>query len=296
MQHLQITYTYWLIAVSVTISIVSSFAAFSFADRLAVNRGRRYYLWLAGGASAMGLGIWSMHFIGMVAARLPVPVMYHIPTVLFSLLLAVLASAVALGFVSRTQFGGYSNTIGSLAMGAGIGSMHYLGMHAMRSTAMHHYDPFRVLLSILTAVLFSWLSLRLVFTIRTSTGKHELLRMGGAILMGSGIAAMHYIAMSAVYFSPDTMVAPAAGGTTQVGTLGVFAVVLSSILVISGAVVTAAFDRIRFDKLQNLNQQLAAAQATLSESEQALQRVNARLSELALHDGLTGIYNRRFFD
>lgn len=295
MQHLEITYTYWLIAVSVTISIVSSFAAFSFAERLSASHGRRYYLWLSGGASAMGLGIWSMHFIGMVAARLPVPVIYHVPTVLFSLLLAVIASAVALALVSRNTFGGYANGFGSLAMGAGIGGMHYLGMHAMRSTAMHHYDSFRVLLSVLVAVTFSWLSLRLTFAIRSSTSKRELLRMGGALIMGSGIASMHYIAMSAVYFSPDDM-SVVTRATAQVSTLGVVAVVLSTILVLAGAVLTAAFDRIRFEKLEVLNQQLAAAQATLSQSEAALQQVNARLSQLAMYDALTGIHNRRFFD
>ena len=88
--------------------------------------------WLLGGAVAMGTGIWSMHYIGMLAFMLPIPMAYHWPTVLLSLLAAIAASAVALYVVSRSHMGAAAAIVGSIPMGAGIAGMHYIGMAAMR--------------------------------------------------------------------------------------------------------------------------------------------------------------------
>src|SRR6185312_9132778 len=91
------------------------------------------------GAWAMGSGIWSMHYTGMLAYRLPIPVFYHIPTVALSLLAAIFASLIALFVVSRQELTTLRVIVGSLLMGAGIATMHYTGMAAMRLSAMHHY-------------------------------------------------------------------------------------------------------------------------------------------------------------
>ena len=154
MQALPTTDNYWLVLVSVLTSIVACYAAFSLAERMASSRGRAYFYWLASGATAMGAGIWSMHYLGMLSVRLPVEVVYHVPTVLLSLLLAVFAAAVVLVVVSRGQFTALHGTGGSLLMGIAIGGMHYTGMHAMRCAAMHHYQPLMVALSILTRCRF----------------------------------------------------------------------------------------------------------------------------------------------
>ena len=95
------TYDYWLVALSVVIAVMASYAALDFAGRVTAASGAYRRLWLIGGATAMGLGIWSMHYIGMLAFSLPVTVMYDWPTVLASLVAAILASAVALYVVSR---------------------------------------------------------------------------------------------------------------------------------------------------------------------------------------------------
>src|ERR1035441_5991024 len=94
------TYDFRLVALSVVISIFASYAALDLASRVTVARGWAQRAWLGCGATAMGLGIWSMHYIGMLAFNLPVPVLYAWPTVLASLLAAILASAVALYVVS----------------------------------------------------------------------------------------------------------------------------------------------------------------------------------------------------
>src|SRR5437879_3294613 len=114
----------------------------------------------------MGLGIWSMHYIGMLAFSLPVPVQYDWPTVLLSLLAAVFASAVALFVVSRTMMGLFRASVGSIFMGGGIAAMHYTGMAAMRLPAMCHFSATLVSLSVVLAVVISFVAMWLTFHFR----------------------------------------------------------------------------------------------------------------------------------
>ncbi|MDW5264182.1 MULTISPECIES: diguanylate cyclase [Acidobacteriaceae] len=289
------TYVYWLVGVSLCMAIIASYAAFSFAERITVSTGVRFWGWLFGGALAMGLGIWSMHYLGMLAVRLPVEVTYHIPTVLASLLLAVLASAVALWVVSRPRLRVFQIAVGGILMGAGIGGMHYLGMKAMRASAMHHYNDKLVVLSIVVAIVFSWMALGITFFLRNDHLQREWQRLGGAVLMGSGISAMHYTAMAAVTFTPGEMPwSPV--GTIRVSTLGIAAVVVTTILVLFGALLTAFFDRMTYHRLQVSHHSLVEAQTALIQSESALREANLQLRSLSIRDGLTGVSNRRHFD
>lgn len=106
-----------LVLVSVFIAAIASYAALDLASRVTAARGTARASWLSGGAFAMGIGIWSMHYIGMLAFQLPVPVLYDVPTVLVSLLAAVFASAVALWVVSRHRMGLREAVPGSIVMG-----------------------------------------------------------------------------------------------------------------------------------------------------------------------------------
>jgi two-component system sensor histidine kinase/response regulator len=160
------TYDYRLVALSVLIAICASYAALDLAGRVTAARGRALAFWLVGGAGAMGLGIWSMHYIGMLAFSLPVPVSYDWPTVMLSLRVAILAAGVALYVVSREFMSLGRAVAGSIVMGAGIAAMHYIGMEAMRSTAMCHYDARLVALSIALAIVISFVALRLAFLAR----------------------------------------------------------------------------------------------------------------------------------
>jgi two-component system, sensor histidine kinase and response regulator len=163
------TYDRSLVALSIFIAIVSSYAALDLAGRVTSARGGARLLWLNGGAVAMGLGIWSMHYIGMLALHLPVPVLYDWPTVVLSLLAAVLASAVALFVVSRQRMGFYRAVSGSVFMGGGISAMHYIGMAAMRLPAMCSYSTGIVVLSVVLAVVISFVALWLTFYFRGET-------------------------------------------------------------------------------------------------------------------------------
>src|ERR1700736_4031474 len=155
-----------LVALSVFIAVVASYTALDLAARVTSARGASRYLWLMGGAAAMGIGIWSMHYIGMLAYSLPVAIFYHWPTVLLSLLAATLASAVALFVVSRNEMGPLRIAIGGLLMGCGIAAMHYVGMDAMRVPATCQYSIGLVALSVVLAVVISLVALWLTFHLR----------------------------------------------------------------------------------------------------------------------------------
>ena len=194
------SYDYWLVALSVVIAILAAYAALDLARRVTIARGKERALWLAGGATAMGFGIWSMHYIGMLAFRLPIPVQYDWPTVLLSLIAAVLAAAIALFVVSRRSMSFSDALLGSVLMGAGIATMHFVGMEAMRMPAMCLYSQKIVALSVLLAIVISMVALWLTFHFREDTSEWNGLKMVSAVVMGLAIPVMHYTGMAAVTF------------------------------------------------------------------------------------------------
>jgi len=200
------SYNYGLVALSVLISIIASYAALDLAGRVTSARGRTRLLWLTCGATAMGIGIWSMHYIGMLAFHLPIPVQYDWPTVLVSLVAAIFASGVALFVVSRRQMGLSQALVGSFFMGAGIAAMHYLGMAAMRLPATHSYSPALVTLSVVLAIVISFVALWLTFHFRGETAALGWMKITSALVMGAAIPVMHYTGMAAAGFAPSSSV------------------------------------------------------------------------------------------
>ena len=133
-------YDYRLVVLSILIALFAAYAALDLAGRVTAAHGVTRSAWLTVGAFAMGMGIWSMHYMGMEAFRLPVPVKYDWPTVLLSIVAAISASAVALFVVSRKTMGIRVAFVGSILMGGGIAAMHYIGMESMRLPAMCNYS------------------------------------------------------------------------------------------------------------------------------------------------------------
>src|SRR6266404_8120894 len=238
------SYDYRLVALSVLIAVCASYAALELAARTTAARGRARLVWLAGGAAAMGLGIWSMHYVGMLAFTLPVPVLYDWPTVLLSLLAAVFASAVALFVVSRKRMGWARAVAGSAIMGGGISTMHYTGMAAMRLRAMCSYDPLLLILSVVSAIVISLIALWLTFHFRedAKTKTAALWKTGIAAVMGAAIPVMHYTGMAAARFTPSSQV-PETAHAVSTSTLGFAGVSSVTLLVLGVAVITSAFDR-----------------------------------------------------
>jgi NO-binding membrane sensor protein with MHYT domain len=190
-----------LVALSIVIAICASYVALDLAGRVTAAKNKSQMAWLIGGAIAMGTGIWSMHYTGMLAYHLPVAVYYHIPTVVLSLLAAIAASLIALYIVSRPRVGLAHIVAGSLLIATGICGMHYTGMASMRLPAMHHWDTTFVIVSVVIALIVSLAALGLTFLFRDE--KHDkVLKVVCAVIMGFAIPAMHYTAMAAVSYSP----------------------------------------------------------------------------------------------
>src|SRR5256712_3585064 len=259
------SHDYALVALSVLIAMFASYAALDLAGRVTAAGGWTRAAWLLGGAGAMGTGIGSMHYIGMLAFILPIPVAYDWPTVLLSLFAAILASVVALGVVSRQKMGWFRALAGSVLMGAGIAGMHYIGMAAMRLPAMCQFDSFLVVLSVVFAVLISLAALWITFHFRDEKTGIGWEKLAGAVVMGAAIPVMHYTGMAAANFTPSGMPTDLSHAVS-ISTLGTGGIAAVTFIVLGLALLTSWVDR-RF------------ATQTLEVQEEKLQQTEAYLSE-----------------
>src|SRR5216683_3029667 len=261
------SYNYALVALSVLIAIFASYAALDLAGRVTAASGWTRAVWLLGGAGAMGTGIWSMHYIGMLAFLLPIPVAYHWPTVLLSLIAAILASVVALGVVSRQTMGWFRALAGSVLMGAGIAGMHYIGMAAMRLPAMCQFKSVLVVLSVVFAVLISLAALWITFHFRDEKTGIGWEKLAGAVVMGAAIPVMHYTGMAAASFTPSGMPTNLSHAVS-ISTLGTAGIVAVTFIVLGLAMLTSWVDR-RFaiQALEVQEEKLQQSEAYLSEAQ-----------------------------
>jgi PAS domain S-box-containing protein len=237
-----------LVALSVLIASCAAFVALDLASRTTAARGRAHLYWLAGGAVAMGTGIWSMHYVGMTAFSLPIPVLYHVPTVIWSLVAAILASGVALFVVSRAGWSWDRAIVGSGVMGGGIAAMHYLGMEAMRLEAVCQWNRGIVALSIGIAVVVSFIALWLAFWFR-SDSRTLWLKVVTAGVMGLAVASMHYTGMAAATFVPGDH-GHDFTSAVAVSTLGTAGITVVTFMVLGLALITGMVDR-RFSAQAN---------------------------------------------
>lgn len=235
-------YNFALVALSVLIAICASYTALNLAIQTTAARGRTRAWWLFGGAFAMGLGIWAMHYVAMLAFYLPVAVAYHLPTVLVSLGAACAASGIALYVISRPHLGWGSLVLGSLLMACGICAMHYIGMAAMRLPATLHYDLWIVALSVVIAVVVSSVALWIAFSLRVEGKGPRWIRLASAVVMGFAVATMHYTGMAAVCFRESGILCNDPNAVS-ISTLGAAGIALLAFLVLGAALVTGAVNR-----------------------------------------------------
>lgn len=270
------SYSTSLVVISLCVAILASYTALDLTGRIATAKGRAVYLWMAGGALAMGVGVWSMHFIGMLALRLPFALGFDIGITALSLLIAVMSSGFALWLVSQPRLPAWQLVFGALVMGTGIATMHYTGMAAMRMTPGIDYDPTLFGASLLIAVVASGAALQIAFNLRRNTPYVRLARGGAAVVMGFAIVGMHYTGMAAARFADDSYCAAALDGLTGKGLDNL--VLVTTLAVLAIALLTSLLDA-----------RLEARTAVLADS---LSLANQELTHLALHDMLTGLPNR----
>ena len=190
------SYDPWLVALSYLVASLAAYTALDLAGRVNDFRAEpsKAGAWLTGGAFAMGAGIWSMHFVAMLAYQIPVPVKYELWTTLASMVAAIITSGFALFIVTRGVLSLRRLLISGAVMGVGIGTMHYTGMYGMRLDALVMYYPAPWLLSIVNAVVCSTIAIWLVFRLGGTTTRNQAL---AALVMGVAICGMHYTGMYA---------------------------------------------------------------------------------------------------
>ncbi|GAB7564430.1 bifunctional diguanylate cyclase/phosphodiesterase [Methylobacillus methanolivorans] len=276
-------YNQSLVLVSLIVAMFASYAALAMSERVNPAKGEklsRWWLW--GSAATLGAGIWSMHFIGMLAFHLDIPLGYDPAITLLSLLVAILASGVALFQAVRPTLPLTRLAGSAVLMGVGVASMHYLGMWSMLMDPIPVYDPWLVILSILIAIAASGAAMWITFKLRHKFHRGWFARLGAALVMGAAIGGMHYTAMAAASF-PLGSVCGAANGTNLDDL---------SIMVIAGvgSILFVAFI------VTLLDAKLEVRISRFIHLARSLEQANKELLHRSLHDNLTNLPNRMMLE
>src|SRR5438105_387669 len=272
------TYDHWLILLSIIVAIIASFVALDLVSSLVPSRRRKNKkYWLAGGAIALGICIWSMHFIGILAFRLPIEVPYDIRFTVLSMLMAIIVSGLGLVFGSRESLGMGGLVGGGLLVGIGIVSMNYIGLEALQIEPRIRYQPGLVALSILIALGAAIVSLWCSHKLRMETifsGFQK--KAGSAVIMGMAIFGMHYTGIAAAQFAPHSV------GTAHPpwsinpagldGPIGAF-----TLLFLLGTLLISAHDAYRAAVAEK---QMTEPTSQLNEASGEVKRLSARLVEI----------------
>lgn len=262
-----------LVVVSFIVAILASYTALNMAGRVSTSSGSSSWVWLTGGGVAMGIGIWAMHFIGMLAMDISMHLTYDPLLTAISMIIAIGASFFALWLVSNSELTLLRLLPGSFVMGMGIVAMHYTGMAALKVEPAIVWDMLWVAVSIIIALTASFAALWLTFHLRHEAAQVALMRFGAAILMGLAIAGMHYSGMMAAQFPNQEM--------DHHGVNGNWLAVLVSVVAFSILGITLLVSMLD-----------ARLQARTSQLASSLAEANRELAQLALHDTLTRLPNR----
>ena len=268
-------YNFWLVGLSLAVATLASFTALDLSGRIASASGRRQrHAWLAGGAGAMGVGIWSMHFIGVLAYALPIPIGYDFTITAGSLLVAILVSYFALRVITHTTLGPRQFAAAAVLMGLGIAAMHYLGDAAMRMQPGIVYDAELVVASLVVAMAASGTALWIAHRLRAEDQAHVFAkRAAAALVMGLAITGMHYTANAAATVLPGS-ICGAAGGGMDLRWLGT-TIAIFTVAILIGTLMVSRFDARTAFLMQSVSQ------------------LNGRIMHMAAFDVLTELPNRR---
>jgi NO-binding membrane sensor protein with MHYT domain len=226
------TYDPLLVGLSFIISVVGSFAALRLAKVIPLQEPEDRLPWVLAAAFALGAGaIWSMHFIGMLAFDMGMPVSYDVPVTALSMVLAWAVAGAGFLIVSRGQTSLARISLAGLLMGCGVAIMHYTGMSAMRMAATLHFDTVLVVVSVVIAVVASVAALWLAFNL-TKTWQMAV----ASVVMGVAVTGMHYTGMLAARFTMDESQAPAQVSAMSSEFLAYAVFLLSLVIMVLGIV------------------------------------------------------------
>ena len=286
---LDCTHNPFLVLLAYLVACAAGFGTLDMAERVGhVDNptAKRRWRWI--GAACLAGGIWSTHFISMLAFQAPIAIHYELFMTFASLLIAMVASLFAMQTLSHTQLRFHQYLVASIWMGLGITLMHYVGMSAMRSEAQMYFSSALFGLSVAIAIGASLAALLLSHYLRNGSGMfHQLLKYGASLVLGAGIISMHFTGMAAMQLLLPTGAVPSLpidNNPTQLG----LSVAVITLLVIGSSISAALADK----KLQHKERDLRRVNTLLTELDQA----RASLQQVAHYDALTGLLNRRGFN
>ena len=286
---LDCTHNPFLVLLAYLVACAAGFGTLDMAERVGhVDNptAKRRWRWI--GAACLAGGIWSTHFISMLAFQAPIAIHYEVFMTVASLLIAMVASLFAMQTLSHAQLHFHQYLVASIWMGLGIALMHYVGMSAMRSEAQVYFSGALFGLSVAIAIGASLAALLLSHYLRSGSGMfHQLLKYGASLVLGAGILSMHFTGMAAMQLLLPTGAVPPLpidNNPTQLG----LSVAVITLLVIGSSISAALADK----KLQHKERDLRRVNTLLSELDQA----RASLQQVAHYDALTSLLNRRGFN
>lgn len=273
---LEVSWDKWLVVISLIIAFIASFTALDTAGRVANSQGWKAKSWLFSGGIAMGIGVWAMHFIGMLAMMFPMTMHYDMGFTLSSLGIVIVASIGALQqVVSHAHLSWGRLLRGAGLLGSGVVGMHYLGMAALMVRPGITWNPWLVTLSVVIAYAASGVALWLAFHLRGESGM-VVRRLQASIVMGIAIAGMHYTGMAAARFHDDSHVV-GAGISSPALAIWVF---LFTLAILGCSLLLSMID----------------SQIKATRLARKLHLANRELHKLAMHDPLTLLPNRAYLE
>ncbi|NMY96428.1 putative bifunctional diguanylate cyclase/phosphodiesterase [Pseudomonas proteolytica] len=286
---LDCTHNPFLVLLAYLVACAAGFGTLDMAERVGhVDNptAKRRWRWI--GAACLAGGIWSTHFISMLAFQAPIAIHYEVFMTVASLLIAMVASLFAMQTLSHAQLHFHQYLVASIWMGLGIALMHYVGMAAMRSEAQVYFSGALFGLSVAIAIGASLAALLLSHYLRSGSGMfHQLLKYGASLVLGAGILSMHFTGMAAMQLLLPTGAVPPLPIDNHPTQLGLSVAVIT-LLVIGSSISAALADK----KLQHKERDLRRVNTLLTELDQA----RASLQQVAHYDALTSLLNRRGFN
>ncbi|WP_152221385.1 bifunctional diguanylate cyclase/phosphodiesterase [Pseudomonas sp. SCB32] len=281
---LECTHNPGLVLLSILIACVASFVALNIAGRM-LRTPQHAHRWQWVGGICLGSGIWSMHFVAMLAFHPAVPLHFDSGLTLLSLIIAIGASVVAMRLLVHAGLSTLQHLLAAGCIGVSIASMHYTGMAAIQTPPSQYYDPARVALSVLLAILVAYAALTLTPVLNQQPqGRQRLYQILASLLLGGAIAGMHFTGMAALTLRLPSWVVPVVdasqGNAIQLGLMvGLLAL---------GVVLAGLWAAWIEESLESKENELHRVNTLLSQ----LDHANASLQQLARFDGLTGLHNR----
>ncbi|MBJ8956443.1 putative bifunctional diguanylate cyclase/phosphodiesterase [Citrobacter youngae] len=266
-----------LIGISFVVAFIASFIALDSAGKVAISSRRESTFWRLSGGATLGMGIWSMHFIGMLAMKMSMPINYHFSLTAFSFLIALISATLAINIaISGQTLSTRRLIVATSLLSTGVVTMHYVGMVAIVEHVAIRWQFSLILLSVVIAIIASGIGLWLAFHLRQNTRRALINRLIAALVMALAIASMHYTGMGAATFTHFGHTAHDGLSTLELSiwVCAVTLVILGIMLVIS----------------------MVDSQLRTSRLADNLHQLNCQLEHQVHFDALTGLANRTQID